>query len=121
MTDNKTVHFMAMAMIFIIAACTKNESIDMRWDQTGCLNPWDNHFSLDSFTHEAYNAGVYDYLTSEGITINSVTSIIDSSKMEFCYACHCKSGTVLIINIPSNEKRQLQQLAPANQFELAFY
>lgn len=121
MTDNKGLRFLPIAIVFVLLACSNNEPINMYWDQTGCLNPWDNHFSLDSFSYEAYNSGVYDYLTSEGIEVNSVTSVIDSSKMELCYACHCKTGTVLIINLPAKEKRQLQQLAPNNQFDLAFY
>jgi hypothetical protein len=93
----------------------------MRWDLTGCSNPWDGYFSLDTFSTEGYNAGVYDYLSNEGIDVNYIRSEFDSSKVELCYACHCKTGTVIIINIPIKDRRKLKNLVANNQFDLCFY
>ena len=67
----------------------------MHWDETGCSNPWDSFITLDSFTLEGYHQGIHDYLTAEDITVNYISSEIDSSKIELCYACHCKTGKLL--------------------------
>ena len=46
----------------MVAACNKDEAVTMRWDLTGCSNPWDSQINLDTFTTEAYHQGIYDYL-----------------------------------------------------------
>ena len=78
------------SLTIFLFSCLNNEPLSMRWDLTGCFNPWHNFFSLDTFSTEGYNAGVYDFLYEEGIDINYITSEFDSSKVELCYACHCK-------------------------------
>ena len=105
----------------IIVSCNKDKSISMHWDETGCSNPWDNFITLDTFTTEAYHIGINNYLTSEGITVNSISSELDSSKIELCMACHCKTGHVITINIPKGDKRKLKKLSGNNQFGLDFY
>ena len=110
-----------IAVVTIGASCSKNESVSMCWDLTGCSNPWDNHIHLDTFTYEGYNQGIYDYLTAERINVNYISSEFDSSKVELCHACHCKTGEVIIINIPKKDKRKLKRLAGNNQFKLEFY
>ena len=110
-----------ISLTIILFSCTQNEPLSMRWDLTGCFNPWDNHFSLDTFSTESYNAGVYNYLSEEGIDVNYITSEFDSSKAELCFACHCKTGNVITINIPKKDRRKLKNLVPNNQFNLSFY
>lgn len=106
--------------IFLIS-CTKDDPLSMRWDLTGCFNPWDNYIDLDTFSTEGYNQGIYNYLTTEGIDVNYVSSEFDSSKVELCLACHCKTGEVITINIPTKDRRKLKNLASNNQFDLDFY
>ncbi|MFL2585608.1 MAG: hypothetical protein ACJ0QO_03020 [Parvicellaceae bacterium] len=108
-------------LLGLIVSCNKDQAISMHWDETGCSNPWDNFLTLDTFTTEAYHQGINDYLTSEGIAVNSISSELDSSKMEFCFACHCKTGKVITINIPKENKRKLKRLSGNNQFGLDFY
>ena len=110
-----------IAFISVVNSCNKNDTITMRWDQTGCFNPWDDHIHLDTFSTEAYHQGVYDFLKTEGIEVNSVSSEFDSTKIELCYACHCKTGKVITINILKEDKRKLKRLSGNNQFGLAFY
>ena len=116
---------MKKSILIIIAtlffSCSKNEPLSMSWDLTGCLNPWDSYVSLDTFSIEGYNAGIFDYLSKEGINVNYITSEFDSSKVELCYACHCKTGVVITVNIPIKHKRKLKNLVPNNQFNLSFY
>ena len=105
----------------IIVSCSKDQAISMYWDETGCSNPWDNFITLDIFTTEAYHQGIKNYLTLEGITVNYISSELDSSKIELCLACHCKTGQVITINIPKGDKRKLKKLSGNNQFGLDFY
>ena len=107
--------------LWLFASCNKHQAISMHWDETGCSNPWDSFITLDSFTLEEYHQGINDYLTSEGITVNHISSELDSSKIELCYACHCKTGRVITINISKGDKRKLKQLSGNNQFGLSFY
>ena len=109
------------SLTIFLFSCSKNEPLSMRWDLTGCSNPWDSYFSLDTFSTEAYNAGIFDYLSEEGIDVNFISSEFDSTKVELCNACHCKTGTVITVNIPIKDKRKLKNLVPNNQFNLSFY
>ena len=104
-----------------IAACNKDEAVTMRWDLTGCSNPWDSQITLDTFTTEGYHQGIYDYLSSENIQVNYISSEFDSSKVELCLACHCKTGEIILINIAKSDKRKLKRMEENNQFNLEFY
>jgi len=84
----------------LVAACNKDEAVTMRWDLTGCSNPWDSQINLDTFTVEGYHQGIYDYL---------------------CLACFCKTGEIILINIPKRDKSKLKRLEGNNQFNLEFY
>ena len=110
-----------ISLTIILFSCSKNESLLMHWDLTGCSNPWDSYFSLDTFSTDSYNAGVYNFLTEEGIEVYNVTSEFDSTKVELCYACHCKTGTVIKVTVPAKDRKKLKNLSPNNQFDLSFY
>ena len=105
----------------MVAACNKDEAVTMRWDLTGCSNPWDSQINLDTFTIEGYYQEIYDYLTAESIGVNYISSEFDSSKVELCLACHCKTGEIILINIPKRDKRKLKRLQSNNRFNLEFY
>ena len=105
----------------MVAACNKDEAVTMRWDLTGCSNPWDSQINLDTFTTEGYHQGIYDYLSLENIQVNYISSEFDSSIVEVCLACHCKTGEIILINIPKRDKRKLKRLEGNNQFNLEIY
>ena len=108
-------------VVIIVAACNKDEAVTMRWDLTGCSNPWDSQINLDTFTTEGYHQGIYDYLMAENIAINYISSEFDSSKAEVCLACFCKTGEIILINIPKRDKSKLKRLVNNNQFNLELY
>tara|TARA_Y100000389_G_C17033881_1_gene304766 strand:+ start:186 stop:548 length:363 start_codon:yes stop_codon:yes gene_type:complete len=105
----------------IVAACNKDEAVTMRWDLTGCSNPWDSQINLDTFTTDGYHQGIYDYLMAENISVNYISSEFDSLKVELCLACFCKTGEIILVNIPKRDRRKLKRLEISNQFNLAFY
>ena len=105
----------------MVASCNKDEAVTMHWDLTGCSNPWDSQINLDTFTTEGYHQGIYDYLSAENIRVNYISSEFDSSKVELCLACHCKTGEIILINIAKSDKRKLKRLVNNNQFNLEIY
>ena len=98
----------------MVAACNKDEAVTMRWDLTGCSKPWDSQINLDTFTTEGYFQGIYDYLMAENIQVNYISSEFDSSKVELCLSCHCKTGEIIVINFDKCDKRKLKRLENNN-------
>ena len=62
----------------------------------------------------------YAMLKSENIDLISLSHEYDSSKAEFCLACHCKTGKVFELIVSKNDKRKMKNLG-LNQFDLHFY
>ena len=114
-------HFIYIFSIIISSfSCTKNSQITFYWDETGCSDPWLDFYSTDTFSQEAQNNAIRDYLLSENIELISLSHEYDSSKVEFCLACHCKTGKVFELIVPKNDKRKMKKLG-LNQFDLHFY
>jgi len=117
----KKTFLAVLSITLLLFSCDKNKETTLHWDQTGCSNPWDDYISLDSFTVEAYHEGINDYLTEQDITVYSISSELDSTIIQLCLACHCKTGEVISIRIPTKDKRKLKRLVNNNQFGLEFY
>ena len=114
-------HFLYIFSIIISSfSCTKNSQITFYWDETGCSDPWLDFYSTDTFSQEAQNNAIRDYLLSENIELISLSHEYDSSKVEFCLACHCKTGKVFELIVPKNDKRKMKNLG-IDQFDLHFY
>ena len=101
-------------------SCTKSSQITFYWDETGCSDPWLDFYTADTFSQEAQNNAIRNYLLSENIYLISLSNEYDSSKAEFCLACHCKTGKVFELIVSKNDKRKMKNLG-LNQFDLHFY
>tara|TARA_B100000035_G_scaffold304068_1_gene303363 strand:+ start:8191 stop:8565 length:375 start_codon:yes stop_codon:yes gene_type:complete len=114
-------HFLYIFSIIISSfSCTKNSQITFYWDETGCSDPWLDFYTADTFSQEAQNNAIRNYLLSENIDLISLSHEYDSSKAEFCLACHCKTGKVFELIVSKNDKRKMKNLG-LNQFDLHFY
>ena len=114
-------HFFYIFSIIISSfSCTKNSQITFYWDETGCSDPWLDFYTADTFSQEAQNNAIRNYLLSENIDLISLSHEYDSSKAEFCLACHCKTGKVFELIVSKNDKRKMKNLG-LNQFDLHFY
>ena len=114
-------HFLYIFSIIISSfSCTKNSQITFYWDETGCSDPWLDFYTADTFSQEAQNNAIRNYLLSENIDLISLSHEYDSSKAEFCLACHCKTGKVFEFIVSKNDKRKMKNLG-LNQFDLQFY
>tara|TARA_B100000963_G_scaffold234450_1_gene204864 strand:- start:87 stop:461 length:375 start_codon:yes stop_codon:yes gene_type:complete len=101
-------------------SCTKSSQITFYWDETGCSDPWLDFYTADTFSQEAQNNAIRNYLLSENIYLISLSNEYDSSKAEFCLACHCKTGKVFELIVSKNDRRKMKNLG-LNQFDLHFY
>ena len=114
-------HFLYIFSIIISSfSCTKNSQITFYWDETGCSDPWLDFYTADTFSQEAQNNAIRNYLLSENIDLISLSHEYDSSKAEFCLACHCKTGKIFELIVSKNDKRKMKNLG-LNQFDLHFY
>lgn len=109
-----------LSFIVLSFSCTKKTQTTFYWDETGCSDPWLDFYSTDSCSQEVQNIAIRDYLLSENIELISLSHKYDSSKAEFCFACHCKTGKVFELIVPKNDKRKMKRLG-LNQFDLHFY
>ena len=109
-----------LSFIVLSFSCTKKIQTTFYWDETGCSDPWLEFYFSDTFSQEVQNNAIRDYLLSENIDLISLSHEYDSSKTQFCFACHCKTGKVFELIVPKNDKRKMKRLG-LNQFDLHFY
>jgi hypothetical protein len=101
---------MLAIMVLLLSACSKENPRVFYFDETGCSNPWDDSHSADTSSLEALNETIHAFLIDEGIDVESVEIGFDSSKVELCYACHCKTGRVISVKATRSDKRKLKKL-----------
>ena len=68
------------SFIVLSFSCTKKTQTTFYWDETGCSDPWLDFYSSDTFSQEAQNNAIRDYLLSENIDLISLSHEYDSSK-----------------------------------------
>ena len=105
----KTIAMLAI-MSLLLSACNKENPRVFYFDETGCSNPWDDYLSADTSSLEALNETIHAFLIDEGIDVESVEIGFDSSKVELCYACHCKTGRVFSVTATRGDRRKLKKL-----------
>ena len=102
--------FLLIFILGLSACCDKDESNIYYFNETGCANPWDGYYELDSFTLPAYQEMIRSYLESEGIGVRFLDFQTDSSVMMFCLACHCTTGRVIETDVECGKHSKLIQL-----------
>jgi hypothetical protein len=104
-------YLFTISLIIVLTSCGKRDApAPFYFDETGCSNPWDSYYQSDTFSLEALRESIEVYFQDENIPINSVDFDFDSSKIELCYACHCTTGRIIVVNAPRNQKRKMKQL-----------
>ena len=105
----KTIAMLAI-MSLLLSACNKENPRVFYFDETGCSNPWDDYYAADTFSTEALSETIHAFLSNENISVESVEIGFDSSKVELCYACHCKTGRVISVTATRGDRRKLKKL-----------
>ena len=114
MNHKKTLLSSSLIILFcttFIYSCNKNnEPTILYFNETGCNNPWDSYYTADTFSLDALNETINNFLINENIEVNSIEIDMDSSIISFCYACSCTTGRVITVNARCGDKRKLKKL-----------
>lgn len=78
-----------------------NNAVEIYWDQTYCSDPWNKDGG--SITDAETATQLVDYLAGKGVGVYSIRMVEYPYAVEFCLACHCKTGRRIIINIHQND------------------
>ena len=105
------LYLIPLMSVMILLSCNKNNNLNLFYfDETGCSDPWVGSFVPDTFTLDTYKEQIELFLNSENIEVNSIVFDFDSNKVELCYACHCKTGRVIKVEISSGKRRKMKDL-----------
>lgn len=85
----------------------KKESVVFYWDETACSDSW-KHESDD--TEEERKTSIESYLTDQNIKVENIDFELDSTKKQFCEACHCTTGRIIMIKVSSKNNRKMKKL-----------
>jgi hypothetical protein len=103
---NKLYIFIIVFVIF--SSCKKDKQLStFYWDETGCSDPWKQ---VGGDTEEERKRSIENYLEELNINIEKIEFEFDSAKGEFCEACNCLTGRVIIVTVSRSDKRKMKKL-----------
>ena len=107
----KFIRFLAFALLtFGVFSCGKNSYKNYYFNEMYCLNPWESFYESDSVSQDQLVESIAAYLNSENITVNNITFDFDSSLIEYCYACHCTTGRIIVADVKGATRRKMSRL-----------
>ncbi len=105
---NSYIGLIMLAMLTTMSSCKKDdESTIFHWDETMCADPW---IQDSADTEEKRKESIEDYLAEQKVDVEDIEFEFDASKEEFCEACNCKTGRVIIVDVPKSDRRKMQRL-----------
>ncbi|MCH2021968.1 MAG: hypothetical protein MK207_05755 [Saprospiraceae bacterium] len=111
MKIHSAISLIIFTVYILICSCSKdNDPNVFYYDDTYCANPWDSYYTADSFSLNALNQAIDTFFRNENIQVNSIHFGFDSSKIEYCYACHCTSGRIIVVNAASCNNPKMSSL-----------
>lgn len=110
MKNIKSFSLLSFFCCILLFSCGKNSSKIYYFNETGCSNPWDSYYNADTFSLELLNQSITTFLSDENIEVNSVNFDFDSSLIEYCYACHCTTGRVIVADVSGVSRRKMKNL-----------
>lgn len=98
-------------LLFVLfLSCSDSDDIGngvtFYWEQTGCADPWGtgpNNSNIE--TGDALET----YLKGEDIRVIDVVGF-ENTLGEGCYACHCTTGILIYVEVPSYEEAKMAEL-----------
>lgn len=104
--------YLFIPLILMLVSCEKELTPNLFfYDETGCSDAWwEDAPQIDTLTPQIYEEWVTNYLEIKNIEVFSFQITYDSTVAELCYACHCKTGVVLELEVESGKRRKMRQL-----------
>jgi hypothetical protein len=109
----KKFFFFVLVSISLVGftSCENSLGSDLfYYDETGCADLWWVDLNDTVVAPGVYESVVRTYLFNEGIEMYSFHTSFDSTVAELCYACHCRTGTVLQVEVASGNRRKMRRL-----------
>lgn len=101
-------------LLFVLfLSCSNSDDfengITFYWEQTGCVDPWKTG---PNNTHIETSEALETYLKGEGISAIDVVGFEDTLEegVYTCYACHCKTGIRIYVEVPVSEVEKMAEL-----------
>lgn len=95
-----------MLALLSFVACEEGPTADAfthKYEQSKCSDPWGNDRDVNTFTQ-----AVVQYLKDKLITVQD--SKVETSSGQSCEACHCTTGTVLLVKVSEEDGQKLMDL-----------
>ncbi|RMG60568.1 MAG: hypothetical protein D6722_20700 [Bacteroidetes bacterium] len=99
--------FFSLLLISLVAC----EQIDVvpepfthAYAETKCMDPWQD------ITDEDLAARVQTYLEAQGVTVEDISVDLNTGDAASCEACHCPTGTVIMVKVPDAGSEALEAL-----------
>jgi hypothetical protein len=103
---NKLYIFIIVFAIF--SSCKKEKDLcTFYWIETGCSDPWKQ---VSGDTEEERKWAIENYLEDQNVNVVKIEFEFDSTKEEFCEACNCLTGRVIIVAVSRADKRKMEKL-----------
>ena len=90
--------FSLLGLLFLTTNCSKNATMSsLEFLETGCSNPWK---SKNGKSEAEVKTVVIDFLENDLMIANFKLAItFDENEAQGCYACHCKTGRKIIVEV----------------------
>lgn len=96
----------------ISTSCQKEKNaVDFEFSQTLCSDPWDNGDQADQ---ELANS-IRKYLNGQKIKVFNVEIDHTNNLAIVCEACHCLSGTKIIVSADENKSSEMESMGFVKQ------
>jgi hypothetical protein len=102
------IYLIAIVLLTFVSSCKKeNESTIFYWDETLCSDPWGQD---SDDTEEERKESIGNYLSDQKVNVENIEFEFDSTKEQFCEACHCTSGRIIVIEVSTKDKPKMKKL-----------
>lgn len=94
------------SFLLMLLSC-KKESVVFYWDETACSDPWRQK---GDDTDEERKISIESYLTDQNIDVENIDFEFDERKEQFCEACNCTTGRIIVMEVSAKDKRKMKKL-----------
>lgn len=103
-----SIFLIVLSLVLCFASCEKeNSNNTFRWDETGCADPWPQD---SDDTNEERMTVIETYLANQDIKVKNIRFEFEPSKQQFCEACFCTTGKVIVISVPARDNDKMKTL-----------
>lgn len=97
-----------LTLFAALSSCKKDdEPAIFYWDETGCADPWKQN---SDDTEEERKVEIKRYLENQNVNVKKIKFEFDQAKQQFCYACNCTTGRVIVVKVAGSDEQIMKKL-----------